>query len=157
MQVLCYVKKMDTCGGLNGTKFVVISLIRFSLRIDKWYMSTISPFIHVMWLRPFYNWNAQRKNMCMCTIKQEYSYLFKRRYLILSGMMYFWNNDFYIGLLNCSMGESFQYFDRFQFFGKGPDSSWDLCKFDKLFSGGEVRIFYKEIKNFERILNSWSV
>jgi hypothetical protein len=29
MQVLCYAKKMDTCGGLNGTKFVAISLIWF--------------------------------------------------------------------------------------------------------------------------------
>jgi hypothetical protein len=31
------------------------------------------------------------------------------------------------------MGERFQYFDWFQFFGKGPDSSWDLCKFDEFF------------------------
>jgi hypothetical protein len=50
------------------------------------------------------------------------------------------------------MGESFQYFDGIQFFGKGPDISGDSCKFDDFFSGGEVCIFDKEIKSFERIL-----
>jgi hypothetical protein len=37
-------------------------------------------------------------------------------------------------------------------FGNGSDSSWDSCKFDEFLLGGEVHIFDKEIKNFERIL-----
>jgi hypothetical protein len=51
------------------------------------------------------------------------------------------------------MGESFQYFDWFQFFfGKDPNSSWDLCKFDEFFLGGVVHIYDKKFKKTERIL-----
>ena len=62
-----------------------------------------------------------------------------------------WNDQKW-KLLTIFMDESFQYFDWFQYFYKGPDSSWDLCIFDDFFLGGKVYIFDKEIKKIERIL-----
>ena len=43
----------------------------------------------------------------------------------------------------------FSILTEFSFFGKGPDSSGDSCKFDDFFSGGEVYIFDKEIKSLK--------
>jgi hypothetical protein len=51
------------------------------------------------------------------------------------------------------MGESFQYFDWFQvFFGKGPESSWDSCKFDEFFQGVRYAFLTEIKKKIERIL-----
>jgi len=45
-------------------------------------------------------------------------------------------------------GKVFSILTDFSFFGKGPEGSWDSCKFDDFFSGGQVRIFEKRNSKF---------